>query len=50
MLIGYARISTGKQNPDSQRDALETEGCERVYLDVVSGAAKELPERAAALD
>ena len=49
MLIGYARVSTGKQNPDSQRDALEKEGCERVYLDVVSGAAKELPDRATAL-
>ena len=50
MLIGYARVSTGKQNPNSQRDALEAEGCERVYLDVVSGAAEELPEREKALD
>jgi len=48
--IGYARISTGRQNPDSQRDALEEAGCERIFMDVVSGAADELPQRAEALD
>ena len=50
MLIGYARVSTGRQNPDSQEDALEKAGCERVFLDVVSGAADKLPEREKALD
>jgi DNA invertase Pin-like site-specific DNA recombinase len=50
VLVGYARISTSKQSPDSQRDALKSEGCERVYLDVVSGTAEELPQREAALD
>ena len=49
MKIGYARVSTGRQNPDSQRDALETAGCEEVFLDVVSGAAEELPQRDLAL-
>jgi DNA invertase Pin-like site-specific DNA recombinase len=48
--IGYARISTGRQNPDSQHDALEEAGCERIFMDIVSGAADELPRRAEALD
>ena len=49
MKIGYARVSTGRQNPDSQRDALEEAGCEEVFLDVVSGAAETLPQRDLAL-
>lgn len=38
MKIGYARVSTDKQNLDLQRDALRADGCEQVYEDVVSGA------------
>ncbi|MEM8987295.1 MAG: recombinase family protein [Pseudomonadota bacterium] len=32
-LIGYARVSTGDQNLDLQRDALERAGCLAVYED-----------------
>lgn len=37
MRFGYARISTTSQIPDSQLDALHAAGCERVFLDRVSG-------------
>ena len=50
MLIGYMRVSTGEQNPDLQRDALERAGCERIYDDVCSGRATERPGLAKALD
>lgn len=38
MLIGYARVSTVEQNLDLQRDALEKDGCERLFTDSSSGA------------
>src|SRR5256885_4561202 len=50
MLIGYMRVSTGEQNLDLQRDALERAGCERIYDDVCSGRATERPGLAKALD
>lgn len=50
MLIGYMRVSTGEQNLDLQRDALERVGCERIYDDVCSGRATERPGLAKALD
>lgn len=49
MKIGYARVSTQQQSPDRQRDALEAEGCERVYIDKISGRAADLPGREDAL-
>ncbi len=41
MLIGYARVSTDDQNLDLQRDALEKEGCEKIYTDQQSGASTD---------
>jgi len=41
MLVGYARVSTGDQNLDLQRDALTKAGCDRIFEDVASGARAE---------
>jgi len=50
MLVGYARVSTHEQDPALQLDALEKEGCERVFTETASGAQRERPELKAALD
>jgi DNA invertase Pin-like site-specific DNA recombinase len=42
-LIGYARISTGDQNLQSQIDELESSNCVHVFSDIVSGAKSERP-------
>lgn len=44
MRIGYARVSTGEQKLDLQKDVLEEAGCERIYEEKISGAAKSRPE------
>jgi DNA invertase Pin-like site-specific DNA recombinase len=50
MLIGYARVSTQDQNPVLQLDALKTAGCERVFIEKASGAQRDRPGLAQALD
>lgn len=50
MLIGYTRVSTPEQSRDSQHDALEAAGCERIYTDVASGAKTDRPGLAQAMD
>lgn len=49
-LVGYARVSTQDQVLDLQRDALEVEGAERIFEESASGASRERPQLAAALD
>ncbi len=49
-LVGYARVSTQEQNADLQDDDLRKAGCQRIFIDKVSGATTDRPELAAALD
>jgi len=42
--IGYARVSTGEQNLDLQRDDLKKAGVEVIYEDQASGKSAERPE------
>lgn len=50
MLIGYARVSTQDQDTELQRAALAEAGCEQVYMEKASGAQRDRPELAAALE
>lgn len=49
-VFGYARCSTADQNLDWQIDALEKEGCDRIYQEKISGTKKERPELNRMLD
>ena len=44
MRIGYGRVSTRDQNPDGQRDALDTAGCDEVFVDKASGTLASHPK------
>ena len=48
--IGYARVSTHSQNEDAQVDDLRAAGCERVFVDKVTGKVASRPELDACLD
>lgn len=52
MRIGYARRSTREQPTTlaTQREALEADGCERIFEDTISGAKSKRPGLDAALD
>lgn len=50
MIVGYARVSTAAQNEALQSDALNREGCERLYVDRCSGARASRPELDRMLD
>lgn len=44
MIYGYARVSTGDQTTDLQKDALVKAGCDRIFTDVASDAKTHRPE------
>lgn len=44
MKIGYARISTIDQNANLQRDALKAAGCEKIFVDQISGTTSNRPK------
>jgi len=50
--LGYARVSTAKQDLDRQVDALSAVGipAERIYLDKKSGATTDRPGLRSVLD
>src|SRR6201984_3578619 len=50
MLIGYARVSTVDQNLALQRDALTEAGCEKIFIEQMSGAVTDRPALRDALD
>ena len=49
-LIGYARVSTRDQTVAAQLDALRKVECARVFQETASGANRDRPQLAAALD
>lgn len=49
-LVGLARVSTGGQDAQLQRDALTEAGCGRIFEETVSTRKTERPGLAAALD
>lgn len=49
-LVGYCRVSTDGQNLGLQVDALKKAGCERIFQETASGAQRDRPELAKALD
>lgn len=48
--IGYGRVSTQDQNPDSQRDALAEAGCEKIFIEKISSRLDRRPELEKALE
>ena len=50
MIIGYARVSTQEQSLTLQVDALEKNGCEKIYEDRISGSKSEREGLSAAFE
>jgi DNA invertase Pin-like site-specific DNA recombinase len=49
-LIGYGQVSTQDQSPDSQRDALNEAGCDKIFIEKVSSRLDRRPEPEKALE
>lgn len=43
MIIGYARVSMHDQNLDLQQDALQKAGCEKIFVDQITGKSFNRP-------
>lgn len=50
MLIGYARPSSRDQSQETQLAALKGAGCERIFVETLTGAQRDRPQLKAALD
>ena len=50
MRIGYARVSTGDQSTALQLKALKESGCERIFQETASGAQRDRPQLARAIE
>lgn len=50
MILGYARVSTDDQTLDSQTDALQAAGAERIFADRISGSLRARPQLDRLLD
>jgi DNA invertase Pin-like site-specific DNA recombinase len=50
LAMGYARVSTLEQNEALQRDALDTAGCDRIFVDKASGKIGPRPALDAMLE
>ncbi|MET4094250.1 recombinase family protein [Arthrobacter sp. UYCu712] len=48
--IGYARVSTADQDPQLQLDALNAEGCLKIYKDTATGTKADRPQWTLCLD
>ena len=44
MKVGYVRCSTEDQNPARQKKILEDAGCEKTYMDMLSGKDRNRPQ------
>lgn len=44
MKVGYARCSSVDQNPARHEEMLKAEGCEKIYLDMLSGKDTNRPK------
>ncbi len=49
-LVGYARVSQSSQDDALQVEALKAAGCKRIFRETASGAQRDRPELAKALD